>query len=142
MRNLKLMVATFALALVLVSSVTAAIVVQYRYSIGASATVQGYDLAVYEVGGTTPVTQISFGNVKRGTSTFHDIIVENIGDYDANLGLECDLGAVYGSVGWNYSGAVLYIGQSIPLRITLTLKPDCPRGALTFGINITCWEIG
>ena len=139
MRNLKLIVATFALALVLVSSVAVAVVV-HQYSIAASVAVKGYELEVYEIDGTTPVTQINFGDVKRGTSAFHDVIVENRGDYHANLGLECDLGAVYGSVSWNYSGAVLYIGESMPLRITLTLTPDCPRGALSFGIDITCWE--
>jgi len=140
MRNLKLLVATFALALVLVSSVAVAIVVRYQYPISGSATVRAYELAVWEVDGVTPVNSIDFGNLDQGGSASHDIIVENTGDYHANLGLECDLGTVYGSVSWNYSGAALYIGESMPLRITLTLAPDCPKGTLTFGINITCWE--
>lgn len=137
-QNKKLVLA-LVLPLLLTVSLVAAIIVRYRYPIQGNVTVTAYELSVWETDGITAITTINFGNVIAGETSLYDIIVENTGDYNANLELESNLAAIYGSVSWNYTGAMLFLGESMPLQLNLTLTPDCPRGTLTFALNVTAW---
>lgn len=135
----KKLVLVLVLPLLLTVSLVAAIIVRYRYPIQGNVTVTAYELSVWETDGITAITTINFGNVIAGETSLYDIIVENTGDYNANLELESNLAAIYGSVSWNYTGAMLFLGESMPLQLNLTLTPDCPRGTLTFALNVTAW---
>lgn len=135
-QKLKLAVASLILALVLMASVAVA-AIMYRYPITGTAYVHGYEITVWESDGTTPLTEIHFGDLDQGGSAFHDIMIENTGDYNTLLGLEHDLGEVYGTLTWDLIGELM-AGEMKGARITLALTPDCPRGMLTFSINITC----
>jgi len=138
-QNKKLVLVLVLPLLLTVSLVAAAIIVRYRYPIQGNVTVMAYELSVWETDGVTPVTAINFGSLTSGETSLYDIIVENTGDCDANLELESNLAAIYGSVSWNYTGAMLFLGESMPLQLNLTLTPDCPRGTLTFALNVTAW---
>lgn len=141
-QNKKLVLVLVLPLLLTVSLVAAAMFVRYRYPIQGNITVTAYELSVWETDGITAITTINFGNVIAGETSLYDIIVENTGDYFANLELESNLAEIYGSLTWNHAGTVLQVGQSMPLQLNLTLTPDCPRGALTFALNITAWTSG
>ena len=119
--------------------VYAAIVIKYTWDIHTSVTIVGYEIAIYEIDGTTPCHEINFSEVETGSSSFYDIICKNVGDKPTNLNISTTLDLTYGTVTWNYSHAILNVGQQMPLRLNLTITNDAPRGAFTFVITIHAW---
>lgn len=135
------MLLVFLVFSVLILSVSA-IVIHFEWPIQSGVQVLADELVVYEADGITECHNIDFGSLRQGESTDHDIVVENTGDYYANLGLESDLWDEYGTVTWNYSGALLLVDEIMPLRLTLTLNGTSPRGTYDFTITINTWTSG
>jgi len=134
---------SIATVLVLVSMsaiVVADIVIKTQWGIQSQLHVLGDELTVYEVDGVTSCTSINWGDLMRGASGTHDIIVKNTGDNYLNLLMNSTLDTSVGSVTWNYTGAVLPAGVSMPIQLTVTIDSSAAKGTYEFHINIYGWR--
>ena len=128
------------LVLVSMTTIVAAIVIKTQWSIQSQLRVLGDELTVYEVDGVTSCTSINWGDLIRGASATHDIIVKNTGDNYLNLLMNSTLDMSVGSVSWNYTGAVLLVGESMPIQLTVTINSTASRDTYTFDITIYGWR--
>jgi len=129
------------LVLVSMTAIVAAIkVIKTQWGIQSQLHVLGDELTVYEVDGVTLCTSINWGDLIRGASATHDIIVKNTGDDYLNLLMNSTLDTSVGSVTWNYTGAPLLVGESMPIQLTVTIDSNAARDTYTFDINIYGWR--
>lgn len=93
------------------------------------------DVVVYEADGDTECRWIDWGDVTAGENKSYIIVVENTGN-PTKLHLTTEgLNPLVGTVSWNYSGAPLKDGESIPIEIYFVSSGK--RGEYNFNILIS-----
>ena len=129
----------FISALLAVTSIALAMIIRTQWSIESGFQVYAYELKVYETDGVTECHKIDWGCLGQGSSSYHDIIANNTGDYSLNLKMNTTLEISFGTVSWNYLGALLHPKQSEAIRLTLNINNTAPRDLYNFTINVYGW---
>lgn len=134
-----ILIATVFVLVSMVTMVAAIMVIKTQWGIQSELRVLGDELEVCQVDGTE-CTSIDWGNMTLGASATHDIIVKNTGDDYLNLIMNSTLDTSVGSVTWNYTGAALLVGESMPIQLTVTINSTASRDTYMFDINIYGWR--
>ena len=129
----------FISALLAVTSIALAMIIRTQWSIQSGFQVHVYELKVYETDGETECHTIDWGYLGQGSSSYHDIIVNNTGDYSLNLKMNTTLDISVGTLSWNYSNKLLHPMQSETIRLTLGVNSTAPRNLYNFTINVYGW---
>ena len=130
----------FILTLLAVISVAFAVmVIKTTWDIQSGFQVHVYELKVYGADGVTECHNIDWGCLGQGSSSCHDIIANNTGDYSLNLKMNTTLDSSVGTVSWNYSKAILDPQESEAIQLTLNINNTAPKDLYNFTIDIYGW---
>jgi hypothetical protein len=99
-------------------------IIQYYVDLPMSLEIVGeYNLAIWELDGTTPFTDISFGQLTPGESDYWgSFIIENTGDYSVYLS--------YGLTDWPLEVDLGVTLRDISLILIEILDPDTTTGTM------------
>lgn len=128
-----------AAVLVLTTSVVA-LLESYR-TIPNSGTVETVNVSVYQDSlCTQPLSSITWGMVKPGSSSAKVIYVKNEGNTALTLSMVTNSwspsgASAYITVTWNREGAVLSAGKSVQANVTLAVSQSV-AGITNFGFNM------
>ena len=129
--------------------ITAAVLIA-EWRIGGSGTIIGIGLEVYsDAGLTSQLAAISWGNVTAGDVIAYDMWILITENSPATLAMSLENwqpseASQYISMGWDYAGNVVNPGQSLKVRLTMTLADNAldflilaPDGEFAFDIVLT-----
>jgi len=137
-------------ALIIFSVVLGVLVygVSIRYiPIPTVASVKAVGVGVYwDKGLTQVVSSINWGIIEPGGEVNRTVYIQNTGNVPITIGLWVQNwkpanASTYITLNWNYAGQLINVNETIPVTLTLVVKPDI-TGIINFSFDIIISSMG